>query len=135
MLAAANVMPGENVVDLGAGDGRIVYDAARTFNANATGIEIHPGRYKWALSNLQDVASHARIRRQNFYETDLTNADVVTMYLLPSVNDALRKKLERELQPGARVVTHDFPMVSWRPEHIEIIQGPRGRDLIFVYRI
>ncbi len=135
MLAAADVKPREIVIDLGAGDGRIVYDAAKTFQANATGIELHPGRYKRAFMNLRDLSPQARILRENFYQTDLTNADVLTMYLLPSVNDALRKKLERELHSGARVVTHDFPISHWRPERVEIIQSPRGQDLIFVYRV
>lgn len=135
MLEAANLRPSESIVDLGAGDGRIVYDAAASFRAKATGIELHPGRYSRALANIGPLEKHARMKRENFHDTDLTSADVVTMYLLPSVNEALRRKLERELHSGARVVTHDFPMVDWQPEHVEIIHSPIGRDLIFVYRI
>jgi cyclopropane fatty-acyl-phospholipid synthase-like methyltransferase len=135
MLEAADLQPRESIIDLGAGDGRIVYDAATTFGAKATGIELHPGRFSVASVNIQPIEKSARMLRESFYATDLTSADVVTMYLLPSVNDALRRKLERELHSGARVVTHDFPMADWRPEHVEVIQSPIGRDLIFVYRI
>jgi hypothetical protein len=73
--------------------------------------------------------------RQNFFSADLSNADIVTMYLLPSVNEALRKKLERELHSGARVVSHDFSIPEWTPSRVEIIQSPLGLHTLYLYKV
>lgn len=135
MLDIAQVRPGERVIDLGAGDGRIVISAATEFGANALGIELHPGRYAIIRNSAAALKPNLQAVRQNFFNTDLSTADIVTMYLLPSVNEALRKKLERELHSGARVVTHDFSIPDWTPTRAEIIQTPLGLHTVYLYRI
>jgi len=123
------------LIDLGAGDGRIVIAAARWFGAKALGVELHPDRYAIIRNSVPSLKPNLEALRQNFFKADLSNADVVTMYLLPSVNEALRRKLERELHSGARVVTHDFSIPDWAPSRVELIQGPLGLHAIYLYRI
>ena len=135
MLEVAGTRPGERLIDLGAGDGRIVVAAAREFGAKALGVELHPDRYSLIRNNALSLKPNLAAVRQNFFQTDLSSADIVTMYLLPSVNEALRKKLERELQSGARVVTHDFSIPEWTPKRVELLQGPMGLHAIYLYRI
>lgn len=135
MLSLAGTKPGDRLVDLGAGDGRIVIAAANEFGAKALGVELHPDRYAIIRNSVPSLKPNLEVLRQNFFKTDLSNADVVTMYLLPSVNEALRKKLERELHSGARVVTHDFSIPDWTPSRVELIQGPLGLHALYLYRL
>ena len=135
MLNLADTKPGERLIDLGAGDGRIVITAASEYGAKALGVELHPERYAIIRNSATSLKPNLHVIRQNFFQTDLSNADVVTMYLLPSVNEALRKKLERELHSGARVVTHDFSIPEWTPARMEIIQGPLGLHALYLYKI
>ena len=135
MLSLAGTKPGDRLVDLGAGDGRIVIAAASEFGAKALGVELHPDRYAIIRNSAASLKPNLEVLRQNFFRTDLSNADVVTMYLLPSVNEALRKKLERELHSGARVVTHDFSIPDWTPSRVELIQGPFGLHALYLYKI
>ncbi|MCJ7455420.1 class I SAM-dependent methyltransferase [Candidatus Bathyarchaeota archaeon] len=135
MLSLAGTKPGDRLVDLGAGDGRIVIAAANEFGAKALGVELHPDRYAIIRNSVPSLKPNLEVLRQNFFKTDLSNADVVTMYLLPSVNEALRKKLERELHSGARVVTHDFSIPDWTPSRVELIQGPLGLHALYLYKI
>jgi len=135
MLNLADIKPGERLIDLGAGDGRIVMTAASEFGARALGVELHPERYSIIRNNVASLKPNLHALRQNFFQTDLSNADIVTMYLLPSVNEALRKKLERELRSGARVVSHDFSIPDWTPTRVELIQGPVGLHALYLYKI
>jgi len=135
MLEVAGTKPGERLVDLGAGDGRIVIQAAQEFGARALGVELHPDRFSLIQNSAFSLKPNLRAVRQSFFQTDLSNADIVTMYLLPSVNEALRKKLERELHSGARVVTHDFSMPEWTPSRVELIQGSKDLHVIYLYKI
>jgi len=135
MLEVAGTKPGERLVDLGAGDGRIVIAAAEEFGARALGVELHPDRFSLIQNNAASLKPNLQAVRQNLFQTDLSNADIVTMYLLPSVNEALRKKLERELHSGARVVTHDFSMPEWTPSRVELVQGSKGFHVIYLYKI
>jgi len=135
MLGLAEVRPGERLIDLGAGDGRIVIAAAKEFGATALGVELHPERFAIIRNSLASLKPSLQAVRQNFFTTDLSNADIVTMYLLPSVNEALRKKLERELHSGARVVSHDFSIPEWTPSRVEIIQAPFGLHTLYLYRV
>jgi len=135
MLELAETRPGERLIDLGAGDGRIVIAAAREFGAKALGVELHPERFAVIRNSALSLKPNLQAIRQNFFTTDLSNADIVTMYLLPSVNEALRKKLERELQGGARVVSHDFSIPGWTPARVEIIHGPMGLHTLYLYKI
>ncbi len=135
MLTLADTKPGERLIDLGAGDGRIVITAANEFGARALGVELHPERYAIIRNTAPALKPNLHALRQNFFQTDLSNADIVTMYLLPSVNEALRKKLERELHSGARVVSHDFSIPEWTPSRVEILQGPLGLHALYLYKV
>lgn len=115
MLSLSKVRPGDVVYDLGSGDGRIVAISAREFGARSTGVEIDPFRacYSRMMIRLRGLEGRARVIRASFYDVDLSDADVVTLYLLPETNAKLRPKLERELKPGSRVVTHVFKF-EWK---------------------
>jgi precorrin-6B methylase 2 len=117
MLELAEVKPGETVVDLGAGDGRIVIRAARRFGARAIGVEVDPLR--WWIANLAicvlRLRGRARVVRGNMFAYDLSEADVVTLYLLQGTNRQLKPHLAEGLHRGARVVSHAFPVEGWTP--------------------
>ncbi|NPB01229.1 MAG: class I SAM-dependent methyltransferase, partial [Crenarchaeota archaeon] len=117
MLQLADVRENEVVYDLGCGDGRVLIIAAKEFGARAVGIEIRRDLYEQCLKRIKDLGLEDRVKvyHGNFFEYDLSDADVVTLYLLTSVNERLRPKLERELRPGTRVVSHDFEVPGWRP--------------------
>ncbi len=124
MLRIADVGAGDFVIDLGSGDGRIVIGAARR-GAQALGIDIDPtlvakGRENAALAG---VSGRATFAAQDFFETDLAKATVVTMYLLPEVNLKLRPKL-LALKPGTRIVSHDWNMREWEPDETIELRTP-----------
>ena len=110
MLLLSKVKPGEEVYDLGSGDGRIVIISTKEFGARSTGIEIDVFRafYSKLLIRLLGLGGKARVIWSSFYGVDLSKADVVTVYLMPETNDKLMPKLERELRPTSRVVSHAF---------------------------
>jgi cyclopropane fatty-acyl-phospholipid synthase-like methyltransferase len=115
MLAMADVQPGEVVYDLGSGDGRVIIMAARRFGARAVGIEIDPLRYLWTrmLITVLGLQGEVRVVWGDFFDQDLSQADVVTVYLLQKTNTRLMDKLRRELRPGARVVSNTFIFPGW----------------------
>jgi cyclopropane fatty-acyl-phospholipid synthase-like methyltransferase len=112
MLKAAKVTSQDIVYDLGSGDGRIPVTAARTYGARAIGIDIDPQRIKEANANAQSakVTDKVKFLNQDLFTTDISEATVVTLYLLPSLNTKLLPKLNKELKPGTRVVSHSFEM-------------------------
>jgi precorrin-6B methylase 2 len=116
MLDIADVGPKDRLIDLGSGDGRIVVSAARR-GAQATGIEIDPELVEQSRANVKQagVEGKAEIRSANIFETDLSQATVITMYLLPSLNMKLRPQL-LDLKPGTRIVTHAFDMQDWKAD-------------------
>lgn len=117
MLKTAKVTKDDVVYDLGSGDGRIPITAARTYGARAVGIDIDPVRIREANENLKaataadpSIGGRVRFLNQDLFTTDISEATVVTLYLLPSLNIKLIPKLNKELKPGTRVVSHAFDM-------------------------
>lgn len=137
MLQLARVQPGEVLYDLGSGDGRIVIIAAKEFGARSIGVEIRKDLYEQSLARIRDMGlnNKASIINASFYDVDLSNADVVTMYLLTSINERLRPKLEKELRPASRVVTHDFEVPGWRPVVMEEVYEDWRSHKLFLYKI
>ena len=117
MLEIAKVGPNDLVYDLGSGDGRIVIAAAKKHGARGVGIDIDPERIKEARANARSagVSDRVEFREADLFKTDLSEATVVTLYLLSSVNLQLRPKLLSELKPGTRIVSHDWDMGDWKP--------------------
>jgi len=119
MLAAAKIRRDDVVYDLGCGDGRIVVTAAKQFGARGVGIDINPERIAEARANAKKAGVDRRVdlRVANLFETDLSPASVVTLYLLPDINLRLRPHLWQQLKVGSRVVSHAFNMgEDWPPE-------------------
>jgi hypothetical protein len=129
MLKMANVTDKDYVIDLGSGDGRIVIAAAKKYGARGMGVDLDPQRIADARANLEKsgVGDKVEFRQQNLFETDLSKATVLTMYLLPRLNLQLRPTL-LDLKPGTRLASHAFDMGEWRPERHEKIDG---RDAYF----
>lgn len=117
MLTMANVKADDYLIDLGSGDGRIVVTAAKKYGARGFGVDLNPVRIREAQANAVQagVTDRAEFYERDLFETDLSSATVITMYLLPDVNIALRPKLLK-LKPGTRVVSHDFSMDEWKPD-------------------
>ena len=126
MLEMARVGPSDHVIDLGSGDGRIVITAARRFGARGLGVEIVPELVARSVANAQraGVSERAEFRTQDLFDTDLSPATVVTMYLLPEVNLALRPRL-LALAPGTRIVSHDWDLGDWRPDRTLTLAVPQ----------
>lgn len=136
MLELANIKPGETVYDLGCGDGRIVIAAALRYKAKAVGVEISPKLAEEATAAIKKagLSGRARIIQGDLLQTDLSDADVVTIYLATQLNAELRPRLEKYLHPGARVVSHDYAVPGWKPTHVERTGGRQGH-VIYVYEM
>ena len=130
MLKLADVKKGDVVYDLGSGDGRIVIAAARR-GARAVGVDIDPQRIEEARRNAKSagVDDRARFINGDLFNADIHEATVVTLYLLPRVNERLKPKLLAELQPGTRIVSHGFDMGEWKPERAV----PVGSTTIYLW--
>jgi hypothetical protein len=117
MLRLARVGPGDFVLDLGSGDGRIVITAARKFGARGLGVDLnfHLVIQSEESARQAGVGKRASFLQQDLFKTDLTQATVITMYLLPSVTRKLRPLL-LDLKPGTRIVSHDFDLGEWKPD-------------------
>lgn len=117
MLKMAKVSRNDYVIDLGSGDGRIVINAAKKYGARGFGVDLNPVRIDEANTNARKagVTDKVAFYQRDLFETDLSDASVITMYLLPRVNLELRPKL-LALKPGTRVVSHDFSMDDWKPD-------------------
>ncbi len=126
MLTMAQTKPEDYVIDLGAGDGKIAIAAAKKFGARSMGVEYNPDMVAFAQKNLQaaGVTGKAQIVHGDIFVTDFTQATVLTMYLLPSLNMKLRPQI-LALRPGTRVVTHAFNMEDWEPDESSDIDGRR----------
>jgi SAM-dependent methyltransferase len=120
MLKLAKVNQNDVIYDLGSGDGRLPITAASKYGARGVGIDISPDRIREANENAQKagVSDRVEFRQQDLFTTDISNASVVTLYLLPELNVKLRPKLFEQLRPGTRVVSHDFDMGDWKPDRV-----------------
>jgi cyclopropane fatty-acyl-phospholipid synthase-like methyltransferase len=128
MLVMAGVSGKDVVYDLGCGDGRIPVTAAKQYGARAVGIDIDPQRIAEANENVKSsgVGDKVKIMNADLFETDISPASVVTLYLLPSLNQKLMPKLQKELKPGTRIVSHAFDMgEQWPPEKTQEVNGRR----------
>lgn len=126
MLALAEVGPDDVLYDLGSGDGRIPVTAAREHGIRAVGIDINPARIAEANQNAEQagVTDLVTFREEDLFEADISEATVVTLYLLQSLNVKLRPKLLSELRPGTRIVSHAFDMANeWAPERTETVDN------------
>lgn len=125
MLELSRLKKGDMLYDLGCGDGRIVITAAKRHGARGVGIDLDPQRIAEARENAErEGVRGVEFRVGNLFDADLSNANVVTLYLLASLNERLRPKLWRQLRVGSRVVSHAFGMgAAWPPEHTETLEG------------
>jgi hypothetical protein len=125
MLQLGRVRAGEFHIDLGSGDGRIAVTSAAKHGARSLGVDLNPVRLEEARANAKKagVSDRARFEQRNLFETDIARADIVTMYLLPSVNLQLRPKILSDMWPGTRIVSHAFDMGDWQPDHKESVIG------------
>ena len=137
MLELARVGPDDIVYDLGAGDGRIIIMAAKEFGARAVGVEIRKDLYEQILKRikLDGLEEKVKVINGDFFQVSVSEASVVTLYLLTTVNEKLRPKLERELRVGARVVSHDFEVPGWKPVRVENVRDYWCDHKIYVYEI
>jgi len=138
MLELAEIEQGDVLYDLGSGDGRIVVAAAKQFGIRAVGFEVDPVLVKDSRQIIKQAGMEelVEIREQDIRTIDFSPASVVTMYLYPAANLRLRPVLMRELKPGARVISHDFAMGSWKPDRVERVKDTAGLSrTIYRWRI
>ena len=128
MLTLAGVTENDVVYDLGCGDGRIVIAAARDFGARGVGVDIDPQRIAEANANAEQAGVQHLVEfiEQDAMEVDVSDATVVTLYLLSSSNARLRPILTRQLRRGARIVSHAFSMGNWDPDIVDRFEDARG---------
>lgn len=121
MLTLAELKPGEMFYDLGSGDGRTLIMATQEFGAQAIGIELREDLAKRASSTILELGLDSKIKivQDDFFKVDLSPADVVFLYLTTSANDKVKPKLEQELKPGVRVVSHDYEILGWNPSKVD----------------
>lgn len=126
MLQLAKVGPADFVIDLGSGDGRIVLTAAKKHGARGLGIEIEPQLVSEANYNArrEGVSDRAKFVEQDLFQTDLRPATVLTLYLFRELNIKLAPRILEQLRPGARVVSHDWDLGDWTPDHQETMPAP-----------
>ncbi len=144
MLKMAGVTPEDIVYDLGCGDGRIVITAAKVFGARGVGVDIDPSLIRRSNENARKAGVTDRVKfiEQDLFETDIREATVVALYLLPELNLQLRPKLLRDLRPGSRIVAYEFDMGDWKPDNmakvpkVKLYYHPRvpyEKDAYFYY--
>ncbi|MFP4228985.1 MAG: SAM-dependent methyltransferase [Salinivenus sp.] len=136
MLEVADVSEDDVVYDLGSGDGRIPITAAKEFGARGVGIEIDSALVADARARAREagVEDKVRFRKGDMFNADLSDATVVTLYLWPEVNIRLRPKLLRELDPGDRIVSHDFQMGTWTPDReVDVERETGGEERVYLW--
>jgi cyclopropane fatty-acyl-phospholipid synthase-like methyltransferase len=144
MLALAEVKKGDVVYDLGSGDGRIVIRAAQKYGVRGVGIEMDRLLLAKAHKDAKSagVAHLVEFRAEDALKADISKATVVTLYMLPWFNEAMKPSLQKYLQPGARIVAHDFGVEGWQPDKTEKLaeieiksSGLRHQHTLYLWRI
>jgi SAM-dependent methyltransferase len=138
MLKFAGVGPGDVVYDLGCGDGRIVIEAALKFGARGVGIDIDPALIARAQANAKQAGVESRVtfRLQDAMTVDVSDATVVTLYLLAASNVKLRPILTRDLRAGSRIVAHNYPIGDWEPDLVDTFTDAAGTTrTLFLWNI
>jgi SAM-dependent methyltransferase len=138
MLSFANVGPKDVVYDLGCGDGRIVIAAAKKYGARGVGVDIDPLRINESIANARKagVENLVTFKLQDAMQTDVSEATVVTLYLLSFANVQLRPILEAQLKPGARIVSHNFGMGGWEPDRVDSFTvSSGGTRTLYLWRV
>jgi SAM-dependent methyltransferase len=125
---------GDLLVDIGCGDGRVLREAKRRYGVRALGFEVNPLAY--ALAHLRTIGMEGiEVRLRNFWNVDIGDADVVFCYLFPDVMGRLAQKLLRELRPGTRVISCNFPLPGWRHRELLYPESSLHADPIYLYQI
>jgi SAM-dependent methyltransferase len=134
MLEMAEVAKDDVVYDLGCGDGRILVAAAKKYGCKGIGYEIHPGRFQLAQENVKknNVGHLVEIRRQDIFKADLSEATVITLYLLPELNTRLIPQFEK-MAPGSRIVSHEYGMEGVAPEETVTMTSKEDADRHHIY--
>ena len=134
MLDLSKIGPGETLYDLGCGDGRLIILAAKDIGAKARGIDLREDLIERARTEIKrlNLENKVSVIQGNFFDVAISDADVVTLYLTSSANERLRPKLEAELKPGARVISHDFKVPGWKPS---AVYNELLGHTIYAYRI
>ncbi len=135
MLALAKIKPGDKVYDIGCGDGRIVYLAAKEYGAKAVGFELSPVVYMLARIRKILWRSKAKIYFRDSRRKNLSDANVIFCYLMPDTLAKLQSKFEQELKPGTRIVSYAFPIGTLTPSHVEPKDPAANHATIYVYTI
>ena len=138
MLTLANVQQDDILYDLGSGDGRIPIAAVENYNVNrAVGIDIDPQRIQEANANARQAGVSDRVEflNQDLFKTNFSDATVVTLYLLKTLNVKLRPQLLQQLEPGTRIVSHDFDMGEWIPERTEQVEANGRTHTIYMWTV
>jgi SAM-dependent methyltransferase len=138
MLQMANLRSGETLYDLGCGDGRILIAAAERYKVKAVGIEISDHLARTAAEKVKKAGlqNQVKVVHGNFMRTDLSGADVVTLYLATTANESLRPNLEHYLRPNTRVVSYDYPIPGWKPIETSESEGHHGANhTIYLYQV
>jgi precorrin-6B methylase 2 len=133
MLEMVEIRQGDVLYDLGSGDGRIPIAAAQKHGIRSIGIDIDPQRIAESRENARkaDVEHLVTFRQEDLFESDISEASVVTLYLLNTLNEKLKPKLLSELKPGTRIVSHAFLMGEWEPEEQAMVDGSN----VFLWRV
>jgi predicted RNA methylase len=136
MLKLIDAKPNEILYDLGSGDGRIIIIASKEFGTKSVGIELRDYLVKKALEEVKKfkLEDKVEILNDDFFNVDVSKADIITLYLTTSANEKLRPKLEKELKDNVRVVSHDYEIRGWNPVKI-IKDDPQGHTIyVYIYR-
>lgn len=135
MLQLVEPKDNELLYDMGSGDGRIIIMAAKDFGLRCVGIEIREDLVRRTMAEIKrfNLESRIKVINDDFFNVDISNADIVTLYLTTSANEKLRPKLEKELKAGARVVSHDYEIRGWKPTKISRDDPPGHTIYLYVY--